>query len=67
MIRILGVVCGVILTASVASAQGIPAADVKILSINASVVDGQFKCTVQVHNDNDDDAQHVILVVLFPL
>lgn len=50
-----------------ALAQGIPAADVKIQSIQATVDGDQFVCTVQVHNDNDDDAQAVKLVILFPL
>ena len=50
-----------------ASAQGIPAADVKIQSINAVVDADGFKCTVEVQSDNDDDARHVKLVMLFPL
>ena len=58
---------GLLLAASTARAQGIPAADVKILSIQASVDGSDFVCTVQVHNDNDDDARKVKLVVLFPL
>jgi hypothetical protein len=50
-----------------ASTQGIPAADVKIQSINAVVDADGFKCTVEVQSDNDDDARHVKLVMLFPL
>jgi hypothetical protein len=56
-----------VLTTGIASAQAIPAADVKIQSINASVSEGTFSCTIQVHNHHDDDARHVRLVVLFPL
>jgi Domain of unknown function DUF11 len=50
-----------------ALAQGIPAADVKIQTIQATVENDQFVCTVQVHNDNDDDARAVKVVILFPL
>jgi hypothetical protein len=56
-----------VLGAGTASAQAIPAADVKIQSISAVVDAEGFKCTVSVHNDNDDDARKVKLVVLFPL
>ena len=56
-----------VLAAGAAQAQGIPAADVKIQSIQASVEGDEFVCTVQVHNDNDDDARRVKLTVLFPL
>jgi hypothetical protein len=68
MTRIFGLAAlAALMTTGIASAQAIPAADVKIQSINAAVSEGTFSCTIQVHNDNDDDARHVRLVVLFPL
>lgn len=57
----------IVLSVHVGSAQGIPAADVKITYIQAAVDDKGFTCTVQVHNDNDDDAQNTIMVMLLPL
>jgi hypothetical protein len=55
------------LAAGTAHAQAIPAADVKIQSIQATVEGDNFVCTVQVHNDNDEDARAVKVVILFPL
>jgi len=68
MLYRLGVVTfSLALAAGAAHAQGIPAADVKIQSIQASVEADTFVCTVQVHNDNDDNARGVKVVVIFPL
>lgn len=67
MIRTIGLAALAALLAADASAQAIPAADVKIQSVNAVVDHSGFSCTVQVHNDNDDDAQHVKVVLILPL
>lgn len=53
---------------SFVEAREVVSADVKIQQVQvANVPENKYTCTVTVHNDNDDNAQLVKLLVILPL
>ncbi|HEX5716138.1 MAG TPA: hypothetical protein VF179_08265 [Thermoanaerobaculia bacterium] len=65
--RSLGIWLMSLLIAGSLWAQPRAQADLKIRSLNAEMKYGKFTCTLEVHNDNDDDAIKTQLVILLPV
>jgi hypothetical protein len=53
--------------ASSAFAQAVSSADVNIVSITAQNTTQNFVCTIEINNQNDDDAYDTHVIVLLPL
>src|SRR5262245_48889548 len=56
-----------LLSSGAASAQGVATADVNVVSVTGTAAKGQFICTVEINNHNDDDSRDTRVIVLLPI